>query len=257
MGFIEMNDEGIIIKAPLMWREPLWSRIHDIVASRFRWSVFSALGAIFCIVIAFSFGVQGAAYQKDSSILLLSLGSFMVLLSLAAFFLLKANIRVAVPESQLLFSEFMRYHARVPLRWRREWMKAFSGDENLFNETLFEAFRTNGLFYDHEQEIDAEWMYKRIYSYRNVARECLAMLQDVPMSYKSYPSAFLLFFLQVDMHLVRKWDAEGLDMTIALSRIIGGTKPEYIGIMVENDIDSSLMDALIQGEDAALMMASK
>jgi len=257
MGMFEFNDEGIVIKRPLTWREPLWSRIHDIVSYRYRWVALLILIAVVFIVLTFV-GINDIVDRDDSALTMTSLGLFTVSISAAATVFIRTAVfsKRIVPDSQLDLSEYMRYHSKLPRRWRRQWVKAFGGSGKALNSYLYGVLAN--LQVENYYEMDEpEFLFQVRYTYRSEAAERLDVLRSLGISYKSYPAAAMLLLSNVDPEYILKWDKEHVDMVGALGRIMRGTNPQYIGAMVANDIDSSLMDALIHGDDATLAMSSR
>jgi hypothetical protein len=257
---IRTNDEGISIAMSLTWREPIWSKLYQLVHYRYLWTFILSVIAL----IMFAFPVWEFSHTSNPSVIFYAFFSLIPAVGAMAHFAVMMD-RTGKYRYELSkdWGEYLVVAAHLPHRWLGIWRKAAGGTDELSNLIKIaladkEKFNTSmrvitGVLKGVDRVSVARYFADDIRKYsRNVDDK----LRSARASYRDYPAAWLMLFTAVPKKTVTQWVDQGTDMDDALRLLMKGTPIEVIGGAAGNDIDPSLLDSLIAGSDMVRLRAA-
>jgi len=249
MGILTSTETHVIITPPLTWREPLWSKIYDFVRYRFFVPIL-----LLCTSFAAAFFMVSSAVGMVSTEdgwklnFFVGLAAFVLFTAGAAWSFLEVTKRYARSDrNSWSNAEVIRFYSKLPRRWKRKWAQYAGGEEKLESD-LTHAFEVLHIKTQRDSERTLS-NYEVKSRYSKYGDMVIGELRQSDIEYRFYPAAFLMLLFGVDVDIVEDWSESKLDFTKAYRLVIQGTDKRIIKSAVENDIDTSMIDSLLTGDN--------
>lgn len=227
---IRSTDTHLVIERSVTYREPFRYRLFALVTNVFFWLSIGYIASVIGMLVTLRYGV---------SVFLISMFSMLGIAVLIGFFAIRYIYRLYRLEAKFATSllEIIQVFGRLPKRWRKEW-EAVYPDDRVLQFVLNHMIKKRVII---EDDILLTSMLRVEIS---KAKE---KLQELSISYESYPIAFILLFTGSKKSHIRAWDEGGVPMVNALRLTIQGVEPHIITRFGKDDIDLTMINAVISG----------